>query len=445
MISRFLLPLLALAVPGAFGQIAPGNFGQMGIYGPVTTRLKAGDLAPDIRFEKVLSVPGDEQWNPSKLTGQLTILIFYLNTSRNLQTITLWNSLVDAFAGQPVQFLFISGEEGRTLLPWLSQHPIKGWVFHDPDGETGSAYGLEDPATIYIGTDGKIIGFGEMGFPPQVSQVKAALDGRITTVQPTRATSKEFMASGQVFLRAAPRAMPRPDDHKPKFAPSDSLHVSISESEGSGNSSGPDFWSLQGVTLRAAILQLYDVNPVRVVLPDALDDGRRYDFSMVLPQPEDSDKLKKRFQQGILDYFHLTALREDRVVDAYAVTTVPGRKPPAFKPQSEEGMGGFSRSSSTLFETTSDPTGVLDGTKPLSVNSLRGVSFDGTADEFCHMMEGMLDRPVVNETNLEGEFRFQIEHNKGVANEFREQLRDKLGLAITPSTRSVEALVLVTR
>jgi hypothetical protein len=152
-------------------------------------------------------------------------------TSRNLPTITRWNSLVDTFAGKEVQFLFISGEKESTLLPWLSQHPIKGWVFHDPNGETGRAYGLEEPATVFIGTDGKIIGFGDMGFPPQELQVTAALEGRITTTRPTPATMKVFLESGQVVLNAEPFRMLRADEHKPNFPPSYTLHVSPSKGE----------------------------------------------------------------------------------------------------------------------------------------------------------------------------------------------------------------------
>jgi uncharacterized protein (TIGR03435 family) len=439
MITRFLLPFFALAIPGAFGQIS--------LYGPVTVYLKAGDQAPDIRFAKVLSTPREAQWNQSKLTGQLTILVFYLNTSENLETITKWNSLVDAFAGQQVQFLFISGEEDRTLLPWLNQHPIKGWVFHDPDGDSGRAYGLEEPATVFIGADGKILGFGNMGFPPQESEVKAALEGRITTTRPTRATMKAFLESGQVVLNAEPPRMPGPEDYKPKLPPSYALHVSISGSQGSGNYSGPDFLSLRGYTLKAAIQHLYDVNPVRVVLPGVLGDGRRYDFAMVLPEPEDSEKIKTRFEEGILDYFHLTAEREDRVVEAYVVTAVPGRKPPRFKIESEEGTGSSSgaTSMSMEYEIAGDPDEALDGMKPLSVNSLSSISIDGTAEEFCHMLEGELDRPVVDETNLQGEFRFHAERNEGAANNFLEQLRDQLGLVIMPSTRNVEILVFALR
>jgi hypothetical protein len=275
MIVRFLLPFLILAIPGALAQI--------GLYGPVGAPLKARDLAADIQFSKVLSAPGNAQWSSSNLSGQLTILIFYLNTSRNLQTVSMWNALVDAFAGKGVQFLFISGEQASTLLPWLGQHPIKGWVFHDPEGQTAKAFGLERPETVFIGRDGKIIGFGDMGFPPGDSQVKAALEGRITTTRPTRATMKEFLDSGLVLLNAEPGRMPRPDEHKPGFPPSYTLHVSPSQGEDRGNFGGNDFIALRGYTLPDAINYLYNANPIRVYLSASLGDKKRYDFALVLP------------------------------------------------------------------------------------------------------------------------------------------------------------------
>jgi uncharacterized protein (TIGR03435 family) len=432
MIARFLLPLLAFAIPGALGQ--------MSLYGPVTVHLKAGDLAPDIRFGKVLSAPGGAQWQSSNLTGQLTILIFYLNTSRNLQTITMWNSLVDAFAGKGVQFLLISGEQESTLLPWLSQHPIKGWVFHDPGGETGRAYGLEEPATVFIGTDGKIIGFGDMGFPPQESQVRAALEGRITTTRPTRATMKAFLESGQVVLNAEPDRMPRPDDHKPNFPPSYTLHVSPSQGEDRGNFAGNDFKSLRGYTIKEAITNLYGVNPIRVYLPTTLDDPTRYDFALVLPEHEDRDKVDSLFKQGLQNHFHLAARRDNRLEDVYVVTTLPGRKPPSVEREAGDGMGR-SFAASITFETSGGVEDELQGMKPLSIGAIRGVAIDGTADQFCRTLEGALDRPFVNEMNLQGEFQFRVESTKGTANDFLEHLRDQLGLVIMPAQRNIEALV----
>jgi uncharacterized protein (TIGR03435 family) len=83
--------------------------------------------------------------------------------------------------------------------------------------------------------------------------------------------------------------------------------------------------------------------------------------------------------------------------------------------------------------------------KPQPITAIRGISADGTADEFCHTLEGTLDRPVVNETGLKGEFQFRIDDSKGAENDFLERLRDQLGLVITPAQRSVETLVLEPR
>jgi uncharacterized protein (TIGR03435 family) len=79
--------------------------------------------------------------------------------------------------------------------------------------------------------------------------------------------------------------------------------------------------------------------------------------------------------------------------------------------------------------------------KPLSIGAIRGVAIDGTADQFCHTLEDSLDRPVVNEMNLQGEFQFRVESTKGTANDFLDHLRDQLGLVIMPAQRNIEALV----
>ena len=52
-----------------------------------------------------------------------------------------------------------------------------------------------------------------------------------------------------------------------------------------------------------------------------------------------------------------------------------------------------------------------------------------------------LDRPVVNETNLEGGFKLRVKSSEGQENDFQELLRDQLGLVITPAQRNVEMLV----
>jgi uncharacterized protein (TIGR03435 family) len=432
MIARFLLFFFALAIPGAFGQ--------MGFYGPVTTHLKAGDRAPDIAFTKVLNAPIAGSWSQSNLSGQLTVLAFFPDTTDNLQSVTAWNEVVEKFADKPVQFVWITGEKESALLPWLEEHPISGWVLLDSKGQTGNAYGMEIPANVIVGTDRKIAGF-YMGIEETERLLEAVQGGRITTTLPDKATVKAFVESGKVHIDAEPQRMPRPDDHRPAFPPSYTVHVSLSQGEERGNASADDYWTLKGYTLKELVDELYSINSIRVHLPASLDTNKHYDFALVLPEQESREQMKDRMRQGLLDYFHVTSGRENRLVDVYVVSAIPNRKPPVVEARPDEGMGGFTSSGMEIENVGGSRDEMLEGMKPQNIGAIRSVSTEGTVDEFCHMLEAELDRPVVNETNLEGKFKFRVENSKESENDFLERLRDQLGLVITPTQRNVETLV----
>src|SRR5262249_39106026 len=105
---------------------------QTGVYGPVSVHVKAGDPVPDLSYTKILNaVGGVTTWSTVDFTGKFTVLAFMPDTSHNPQPVARWNSVVDQFAQQGVQFAWITGEKEATLLPWLKEHPIKGWVFYD--------------------------------------------------------------------------------------------------------------------------------------------------------------------------------------------------------------------------------------------------------------------------------------------------------------------------
>jgi len=429
-ITRLLLLLLVFAVTGMFSQ--------SGIFGPVLNRLKAGDVAPDIRFSKILNAAGRTAWSPPNLSGQVTVLSIFPDTSHNPDAISRWNALTDQFAGQPVQFVWITGERETSLVPWLAEHPIS-WVLHDPQGETGRSYGMELPSGVIIGADRRILGFDVM-MVPQLESVVAALEGRITTTPPKRGAAqfKAFMESRRVLLAAEPRRMPRLDDHKPSFSPSYTLHVTPSQKDGeSGNYGGPDYWSLNGFDLKKLIAELYSINPIRIHLPASLDNGTRYDFSLVLPEAESKEQMYERFRQGIQDYFHITATGEERLLDVYVVTALD-RKPPAAKSRTEESWGGLS---SVGFMDTAGDGDFLREPKSVGIGGIWSIGTEGTAVDFCRTLERALDRPVVNETHLEGQFEFKVEASQTAQASFLERLRDQLGLVVTPAQRNVDILV----
>src|SRR5580698_6064493 len=193
-------------------------FAQPSLFGPVSSHLRAGDFAPAIVFTRVLNAGSASPWAPESLAGQVTVLAFFPDTSHNLQSVSRWNALVDKYRSQQIQFVWITGEKESSLLPWLQEHPVKGWVFHDPDGATGRIYGMEISTTVIIGPDRRILGFDQAIIPEQRT-LTAALEGRITTVQPqiTPAALQAFDESHMVLLSAEPQTMHRSDDDKPDF------------------------------------------------------------------------------------------------------------------------------------------------------------------------------------------------------------------------------------
>lgn len=431
--SRFLVLLLTVMVANMFGQ--------PGVFGPVSTQLKAGDFAPDIVFTEVLSAAGAEPWSNANLTGRLTVLTILPPVSPNLQAVSRWNALVEQFRDKAVQFVWVASEYQPPLGPWLEKHPVKGWLLLDPLGATGLAYGMEEPAAILIGSDRRILGF-DRRMVPDARTISAALEGRITT-------EPALVESGKVLLQAESPRMPRPEDHRPDFLPSYTLHVSPAGSESGGEYGGDDFWSFQGLDLKDVLTLLYDTTPVRIQLPAALDDGKRYDIAMVLPRPESKASIYNRILRGIEEHFQITLAHDERLMDVYVVTAGDGR-PPAAKARPDDGAA-FSRSSTSSvgFQVTLTGSGggidELGKMKTVGLADIRSISLEGTVDDFCRTLEQQLDRPVVNETGLEGEFAFRVKAGKGAQNDFLERVREQLHLSVAPAQRRVQVVAVKAR
>ena len=436
MTSRYLVPLLAISL------MAAGAFAQSGVFGRVTSAPKAGDLAPEVSFDKILSAPDHASWTAASLFGQITVMTFYPNTSQNLQLVARWNALIDQFAEKPVRFVWITGQKESSLSPWLAEHPLKGFVLLDANGATGRSYGMELPATVIIGVDGRIIGFEHL---LSADILNAALEGRITTT-PLKGSAelKAFIESHKVLLDAQAPRMPRPDNHKPDFAPSYTVHISPSQNNDAGNYEGTDFWSLQGFNLKKVVSELYSLSPIRIELPASLDDDKSYDFSLVLPEPESPEKMSERMRQGLQDYFYLAATRESRLMDVYVVTAPDDHKRPPIRALRSQGLGGGVKSSSIDFEAANisgDPDELAGTQGKFGIGDISSISVDGTVDDFCQALERFLDRPVVNETNLQGEFAFRLEENTAGKNDLLARLREELGLVVEPEQRNVDIVV----
>jgi uncharacterized protein (TIGR03435 family) len=427
-------------------------FAQPSLFGPVSSHLRAGDFAPAIVFTRVLNAGSTSPWTPESLSGQVTVLAFFPDTSHNLQSVPRWNALVDKYRTQPIQFAWITGEEESSLLPWLQEHPIKGWVFHDPDGATGRAYGMEDAAAVIIGNDRRILGF-DPSMLPEEETVKAALEGRITTTRPesSLAAIQAFAKSGRVLLNSESTRMPRYQDRKPNFPPSYTVHISPAKQPTSGEADSGDFAGdtdrdFQGFALRLLLAQIYAINPIRIYLPPALDNNQRYDIAVNLPQPESTESVNARILQAIQEHFGVIASREERLLDVYVVTAANG-KPPAPLARTDDDLGSSGSSFSNVQfqhpKDMTDPEDFMNARRPIS--DIRGVALEGTLDDFCHTLESALDRPVINETAMQGVYEFNLKTTEGSENGFLDRLRNQFNLSIAPAQRRVQVVVLKPR
>ena len=429
-----LLPALFVMVPLASAQ--------SGIYGTPTGHPKAGDAAPDLVYAQVLSAPVQGSWSQANLSGQVTVLGFFPDTSHNPEPVAAWNARVEEYAKRHVQFVWITGEDRGTLMPALARHPIKGWVLYDPEGSTAKAFGLDMPVNVYVGANRKIIGFQE-GFVPNEQTLNAVLEGRVVLTRPTSETMKSFRESSLVALDSVPARMRSEVDYRPHFAPSYTVHITQSVGGERGNFSSDDYLVLQGFTVKEAIEKLYDLDSVRIELPPSLETTRRYDFAMLLPQAETSEEMKERFKQALQEYFHVNVEREVRLTDVYVVSHQAGRTPPVEKPRGFElpgRPGGDSRASSVGFTGSQNFSDNMQGPRAHSLDALFSIAEEGTIDDLCHDLEGSLDRPVVNETHLEGRYRVRVQTTAGSRTNFVATLREQTGLVIRPERRRITFL-----
>jgi len=427
-----------------------------GFFGPVSARPKAGDPAPEVLYTKVLHSPGSSAnpapWTSANFSGQVTVIAFFPDTTDNLQAVTRWNALLKQFANKTVQFVWITGEKEASLLPWLAEHPVDGWVLLDTEGETGRAYGLETPEMVIIGPDQDIVGF-DQGMEPTKEVLNAALEGRIRTepVKPGAAAMEAFLKSKMVLLKAQPERMPAIADHKPNFPPSYEVHITPSKEDGTFSAGGGDYWSVRGFSLKKLIAETYDMGmePGRIDFAHEIAAEKRYDVALVLPEQESHNAMMRRVQEALEDKFNLTIRAESRATDVY-VMTAPKGPGPSLQPVKSSG-GGFGGSSEATFEwkspdgrppTAKDLQALVENENASSGVHVSSISVDGgTIADFCRTLEGGLDRPMVDETHLTG--RYDIEVNRGdrTQDEFFAMLADQFGLVVAPGVRNVSVVV----
>jgi uncharacterized protein (TIGR03435 family) len=236
---------------------------------------------------------------------------------------------------------------------------------------------------------------------------------------------------------------------KPDVPPSLEVGITLSKTNGTEETQGPDWWVQRGFDLKAVIAKVYERDPSRVVLPEALQNEERYDFVLVPPHEMDPPAMRHLLQQAIERHFHVNAAVESRLVDAYVMTALQGKTPLA--KYGDAGMGGGSIGWSSQEFAVPTP---LDGGRPtpemvrealskLKLAAMSNISaFNTDMADFRRALEDGLGRPIIDETELGGTYDLVVHGNARNTEEFLGMLRDQLGIVLTPECRNIEMLVI---
>ena len=286
-------------------------------------------------------------------------------------------------------------------------------------------------------------------------------------------------SAGAAFVPPPHRTPAIAPPRKPNLPASYDLRISPTarkRGEGPSGGCGSDYWTIEGVHLKAVLSKLYEVPESRIDLHPSLDSDARYDFFLVLPRDESQETMRRLMQEGIEKHFHVSVTRQIRPKDVYVLTAPNGI---TAREAREDLMGGFG---SIDYRTPAqdDPQHVPDSIRLMEIMNMHmatpnkprtpeeamrnatremrefftaslgsgrgsawinGISAPLTMEQLCQTLEGGLTRPVVDETNLKGTYAVDVHSEAASTMDFLHVLRERLGLVAMPGRRDVAMLV----
>jgi uncharacterized protein (TIGR03435 family) len=166
-----------------------------------------------------------------------------------------------------------------------------------------------------------------------------------------------------------------------------------------------------GLTLRQALATAYDVPAVRLIAPDWIS-GVGYSINASVP-PEAAASFRSLLREELEGRLGLKTHTELRPFDVFVLTASP---------------------SSRLEHSNSVGLGVWIHESDVQIQ-------DGSMKDLAEALQGILRKPVVNETGLAGTYNFRFEWTANRVESVTAVLSEKFGLQLSPARRDLEALV----
>lgn len=339
-------------------------------------------------------------------------------------SIPIWNKLNQRYMDKPVVFLAVSREDAPTIAAFVKKKPMGGLVAVDADGSIFKSFGIKGiPRTAILHRDGRLAGWSHVS---SLYENPDVLD-RILRGEPVELSATPYGEGVDLFAdvesdigttggaQAPPLCMilirPARPDKFPFGGTSRERRI-------------------ENVTVREAILQVYDV-PWANVIVEMTPPEEKYDILFRWPRGE-MNAGRRLLRDAFETTFNLTMKRESRTADVFILDVIENRES-SWEPASMR----------VAIDLETGNTGInqemLD-----RVNKGDKFFFTlGSTPELAGALSYALDAPVIDEAKVEGYYAFYFPWSKETSTreEVIKTMREKYGVTLTPAKREVEMLV----
>lgn len=392
-----------------FGLFQNNSFASAGKNGP-----KIDDVPPPLTLSETIQGPSLNEISWDKLKGKVVVLEFWnINCAPCVEAIPHLNELVEQFSNRVV-FISISDDNEDYLKKFLKRRPIKSWLVLDGLlNPTRTAFGVSGiPHTAIVDASGKVAAITHPAL------LKSLNLEEILAGKPCSLPAPQLYSPDNTNVVAVTNPVPT------------KVEISIKgpfpePDRGAFNSRGwnrlksfPDFEAKKAF-LADVISAFFDISPKLVFAKTKLPAGL-YDISAVAPSDKLSE-LKQQFAEKLKTTFGIEVQTKKQNIKVYVLTVV-STNAPGIKQVQRNGGGG------------QRPGGFY----------LNGTKMDGIAS----FMENFLDKPIINETGLDGlwsvDAKWQMSKSelasdsKPDPDKVIKAVREQLGLELKPANQTLE-------